>query len=77
VTLCHFTHSASHPYTSEVTSFEGALLHLKDEADVVPPFTTGGVQYPGQNLSLLPSGTEVKGSNFNPEACRSVKPPQS
>jgi hypothetical protein len=54
VTICHATASATNPYVVIHPASPAVLYaHLRhhDGADIVPPFSYRGTQYPGQNWS--------------------------
>ncbi|WP_284984605.1 hypothetical protein [Arthrobacter sp. efr-133-TYG-118] len=63
ITICHATHSASHPYVAVTMSLSALSGHVTDTADIVPAnagdFMPNGQNLTPENIAILNAGCVV------------------
>ncbi|GAA5196040.1 hypothetical protein GCM10023346_27480 [Arthrobacter gyeryongensis] len=63
ITICHATHSASHPYIAVTMSLSALSGHVADTADIVPAnsgdFMPNGQNLTPENIAILNAGCVV------------------
>ncbi|MFF2300614.1 hypothetical protein [Arthrobacter sp. NPDC058127] len=63
ITICHATHSASHPYVAVTLSLSALSGHIADTADIIPAnagsFMPNGQNLTPENIAILNAGCVV------------------
>ncbi|MGO4582610.1 hypothetical protein AB4Z38_01785 [Arthrobacter sp. 2RAF6] len=79
ITICHATHSASHPYVAVTISLTALSGHVADTADIVPvnagDFMPNGQNLTPENIAILNAGCVVTSPPVDPVVSPPVTDP--